>query len=168
MKRFVTMLVILGFLGQAAVALAADAAAVKDAVEIVKKAAALVAKEGAAAYPKLNDPKGEFVKGSIYAFAFSLKEEDKGVLLAHLKESMIGKSLLALKEPETNRKFAQDFVVIAEGAEGKGWTQYKWPKPDVKEVADKATYIMKVPGMPVAVGAGIYDVSKEEAAAIAN
>lgn len=168
MKRFVTMLVIVGFLGQAAIALAADTAAIKDTVEIVKKAAALVAKEGPAAYPKINDPKGEFVKGSIYAFAFSLKAEDKGVLLAHLKEGMLGKSLLALKEPETNRKFAQDFVTIAESPEGKGWTQYKWPKPDAKEVANKATYIMKVPGMEIAVGAGIYDVTKEEAAAVAN
>lgn len=136
---------------------------IKDIVDKVEKAAALAASEGEAAYGKLTDPNGDYVKGSLYVFVFSLNPENKGVLTAHLKPSMVGKSLLALKEPGTNRKFAQDFVSIAESPQGKGWTEYKWAKPDVREVATKATYIMKVPGKELAVGAGIYDVTKAEA-----
>lgn len=136
---------------------------IKDIVDKVERAAALVASEGEAAYGKLTDPNGEFVQGSLYVFVFSLSPENKGVLTAHLKSGMVGKSLLALKEPGTNRKFAQDFVNIAESPQGKGWTEYKWAKPDVREIATKATYIMKVPGKDLAVGAGIYDVTKVEA-----
>lgn len=144
-------------------AFAASAEEVKQVVEKVQKAVALVQKEGNAAYPKLSNPNGEFVSGSLYVFVFSLKPEDQGVLTAHLKPAMVGKSLLALQEPETNRKFAQEFVTIAESPSGKGWTEYKWAKPDAREIAIKATYIMKVPGQPLAVGAGIYDVTKAEA-----
>lgn len=146
---------------------AASAEEIKQVVEKVQKAVALVQKEGDAAYPKLSDPKGEFVSGSLYVFVFSLKPEDTGVLTAHLKPAMVGKSLLALKEPETNRKFAQEFVTIAESPAGKGWTEYKWAKPDAREIAIKATYLMKVPGKPLAVGAGIYDVTKAEAEKVA-
>lgn len=136
---------------------------IKEVVDKVEKAAAMVASEGDAAYGKLTDPAGEFVKGSFYVFVFSLLPETKGVLTAHLKPSMVGKSLLSLKEPGTNRKFAQDFVAIAESPQGKGWTEYQWAKPDVREIAVKATYIMKVPGRDLAVGAGIYDVTKADA-----
>ncbi|MCB2180637.1 MAG: cache domain-containing protein [Desulfobulbaceae bacterium] len=139
---------------------------IKNVVDKVEKAAALVGSEGEAAYGKLTDPDGEFVNGSLYVFVFSLRAENKGVLTAHLKKGMVGKSLLSLKEPGTNRKFAQDFVAIAESAPGKGWTEYKWAKPNVREIAVKATYIMKVPGHELAIGAGIYDVTKAEAEAV--
>lgn len=136
---------------------------IQSVVTRVEKAVALIQSEGDSAYPKLVDPKGEFVGGSDYVFVFSLKEEDKGVLTLHIKEGMIGKSLMGLKEPDTNRKFAQDFVIIAESQEGRGWTEYKWSRPDQKVIDIKATYIMKVPGKPLAVGSGIYGVTKAEA-----
>lgn len=163
MAFLVVMAVI--FLGQNGFA-GATKEEVQAVVTRVEKAVALVQAEGDAAYPKLVDPKGEFVGGSDYMFVFSLKEEDKGVLTLHIKEGMIGKSLMGLKEPDTNRKFAQDFVIIAESPEGRGWTEYKWSRPDQKVIDIKATYIMKVPGKPLAVGSGIYGVTKAEAEAI--
>ncbi|MBU0993687.1 MAG: cache domain-containing protein [Proteobacteria bacterium] len=138
---------------------------IQAVVTRVEKAVALIQAEGETAYPKLVDPNGEFVGGSDYVFVFSLKEAEKGVLTCHVKEGMVGKSLMGFKEPGTNRKFAQDFVIIAESPEGKGWTEYKWSRPDIREIDTKATYIMKVPGKELAVGSGIYGVTKDEAIA---
>ena len=147
-------------------AFAASKEEIRAVVTRVQKAVALIQSEGESCYPKLVDPSGEFVGGSDYVFIFSLKEAEKGTLTLHIKEGMIGKSLMGLKEPGTNRKFAQDFVLIAESPEGKGWTQYQWSRPDKREIDTKATYIMKVPGKQLAVGSGIYGVTKEEAEAV--
>ena len=57
-----------------------------------------------------------------------------------------------------------DFVRIAK-EEGAGWSEYYWPKPSTKTIAVKTSYIMKVPGKERFVGAGVYDLTKEEAEA---
>lgn len=163
--RFAVSFAVCCCLFLASAAFAATTQDIRKVVDKVDKAAAMVASEGEAAYSELTDPDGEFVDGSFYVFVFSLRPENKGVLTAHLKQGMVGKSLLSLKEPGTNRKFAQDFVAIAESGAGKGWTEYKWAKPNVREIAVKATYIKKVPGHDLAVGAGIYDVTRAEAEA---
>ena len=47
------------------------------------------------------------------------------------------------------------FKDIANGP-GKGWTEYWWPKPGEKKPSLKRTYIMRVPGQNLYIGAGYY------------
>ena len=167
-RKIIVGLALVGFCVSLAVngAFAASKEEIRAVVTRVQKAVALIQSQGESCYPQLVDPNGEFVGGSDYVFVFSLNEAEKGTLTLHIKQGMIGKSLMGLKEPGTNRKFAQDFVLIAESPEGKGWTEYQWSRPDIREIDTKATYIMKVPGKPLAVGSGIYGVTKEEAEAV--
>ena len=73
---------------------------------------------------------------------------------------------MGLKDVKGNM-FAAEFVSIAK-EKGKGWSEYWWPKPGEKTASLKASYIMRVPGQDMLVGAGVYDISKKDAIAIAG
>ncbi|MCP4119719.1 MAG: hypothetical protein GY737_30815 [Desulfobacteraceae bacterium] len=142
---------------------AANPENIKQVYDNVQTAVSAIEKNGPAIYPELAKLNSPYNKGSYYIFVVSLEEGKKGEFLAHPTLQLVGRNIMTLKEPRTNRKFGQEIVQIAESPEGCGWTTYYWVKPDVKKILPKASYIMKVPGMPVAVGAGIYEVTKEEA-----
>ncbi len=144
------MLVILG-LTSVGFALADDAA---DTKALVEKGVAMVKEKGVDATLKaIGDPKGPFVKGELYLFAGSL---DKVTASAHpfAADKLVGPDLTNLKDPKGNQFFVK-FKEVAEKP-GTGWVEYWWPKPGEKDPALKKTYIMRVPGEKLYIGAGYY------------
>ncbi len=130
----------------------ADQAA--DTKALVEKGVAAVKEKGLEpALKEMGDPKGPFVKGDLYLFAGSM---DKVTLLAHpfAKDKLVGPDLSKMKDSKGNEFFVK-FKEIAEKP-GSGWVEYMWPKPGAKDPSLKKTYIMRVPGKPVYVGAGYY------------
>jgi hypothetical protein len=124
----------------------------------VKKAVDLIVAKGAnEAFPLLSDPNGAYVDGDLYVFTYNME----GTIVQHLRPKLVGKNMMNIKDKK-GKCLACDFVRIAK-EEGAGWSQYYWPKPSTKKLAVKVSYIMKVPGQELFVGAGVYDLTKEEA-----
>ena len=130
----------------------------QEIVQKVEEAATLIEEKGEAAFPVIRDPKGPFVWKDSYIFVYSLD----GTIVAHLNPQLEQKNLIGIKDIKGNM-FAAEFVAIAKSESGRGWSEYWWPKPGEKEASQKVSYIMKVQGKDFLVGAGVYDLSKEEA-----
>ena len=122
-----------------------------DAVAIVKEAEALVRSEGQeAALAAINDPKGPFVKGSLYVMAYDIKDAK---LLAHpINPKLIGKDLLNV--PDTDGKFFRKEILEVAKTKGEGWVNYSYQNPETKAVEQKTTYVRRVDDLILA--AGIY------------
>jgi cytochrome c len=152
MRRFLVVGLVLS-LGLLMVGTAiADKAA--DTKALVAKGAAMVKSKGkAAALKAIGDPKGPFVVGDLYLFAGPL---DKVTLSAHpfAAAKTVGKDLSKFKDPKGNLVFVM-FKDLA-NKKGDGWVEYWWPKPGAKEPSLKRTYILRVPGENLYIGAGYY------------
>jgi len=122
-----------------------------DAVSLVKKAAASVQAAGKdATLAAINDPKGPFVKGTLYVFAFSMD----GTTLAHsANPKLVGKNLSELKDSD-GKLFIGEFIATAKSPSGHGWIDYNWTNPQTKKIEPKSSYIEKVGDMLF--GCGIY------------
>jgi cytochrome c len=126
-------------------------------VSLVEKSVQLIQEKGPeAAFPVLSDPEGEFVDGELYVFTYDMD----GTIVQHLRPRLVGKNMMNIKDKE-GKCLACDFVRIAK-EEGRGWSQYWWPKPGSREVSVKVSYIMKVPNHELFVGAGVYDLTRED------
>lgn len=126
---------------------------------LVEKAVKLVEEKGDAVFPLLSDPNGEFVDGDLYIFTYNMD----GTIIQHLRPKLVGMNMMNIMDKK-GKCIGCDFVRIAK-EEGAGWSEYYWPKPSTKTIAVKTSYIMKVPGKERFVGAGVYDLTKEEAEA---
>jgi len=135
--------------------MAGEGATKDECVAKAKEAASLVNELGAeTAYTKINDPKGPFVWKDTYVFALTA---DTASITAHpFKPGLIGKNLIGIKDVNGKMFFAE-FVQVAQSDKGAGWVSYMWPKPGVKKPSPKISYIYKVPGKNIAMGAGIYE-----------
>ena len=148
MKKFVAV-----FLTMMASLLATSAIAgpKEDAVALVEKAIAhvkAVGKEKALA--DFNDPKGAFVKGDIYVFAYSMD----GMITAHpMNAKLIGKDMTEVKDSD-GKPFTKEFIATVKGP-GKGWVDYNWTNPTSKKVEAKTSYVAKATD-DMFVGCGIY------------
>jgi cytochrome c len=154
-KSIYSMLVICLSLFLATSGFAAEGATKEECIAKAKEAAAMVNELGAeAAYAKINDPKGPFVWKNTYVFALTA---DTASITAHpFKPGLIGKNLLGIKDVNGKMFFAE-FVEVAQSGTGAGWVSYMWPKPEEKKPSPKISYIYRVPGENLAMGAGIYE-----------
>lgn len=145
--------------------LAAPAFAAVTATDVkakVDKAAAYLADKGPAGLAEFSDTQSEWAQPP-YIFVYDLK----GTIIAHgSNPKLVGKNLMGLKDVKGNM-FAAEFVAIAKD-KGHGWSEYWWPKKGEKEASLKASYIKRVPGQDMLVGAGIYGYSKDQATAEAG
>jgi cytochrome c len=150
-KAFILGLGVIFGLVCAGLAIADDAA---DAKALVEQGVAMVKEKGPeAALKSIGNPRGPFVKGDLYLFAGSM---DKVTLLAHpfAADKLVGPDLAAFKDSKGNQFFTK-FKEIAEKP-GSGWVEYWWPKPGAKDSSLKKTFIMRVPGQNMYIGAGYY------------
>ncbi len=122
-----------------------------DAVALVQKAAAHVQAAGKdKALADFSLAQSDFVKGSLYVFAYSMD----GVIIAHpMNNKLIGKNMTDVKDAD-GKLFTQDFIATAKSAAGKGWVDYRWTNPTTKKIEAKSSYIEKVGD--IFVGCGIY------------
>lgn len=100
---------------------------------------------------------------SNYVFVNDLK----GKTLMHIKSSLIGRVLIALKD-DTGKRFFADFSEVAKSGQttkdgtpyynGSGWVDYRWTKPGDETFYPKTSYVKgcRMGNQNVYVGAGIY------------
>ncbi|MDX2493454.1 MAG: cache domain-containing protein [Desulfuromusa sp.] len=130
-------------------------ATVAECIEMSKQAAEMILQDKDAALTEISNKNGKFVWKDSYVFVMDLK----GKMLAHPMMPGLMKMKSLLSTPDKNTKNPKmlfvDFVVLA-GTKGEGWVDYMWPKPGSTTPMRKETYIYRVPGTPIFVGAGIY------------
>ena len=96
----------------------------EDATKFVNDAAAAAAKDKAATLAELSNPKGRFVKGEIYAFAFDLT----GTVVAHpINSKLIGKNTLAM--PYADGKLWREEAIGGVNARGEATVSYRYKNP---------------------------------------
>ena len=139
-------------------ALAKDKATPKEVKAKVQEAVKMLQEKGDEGLKILNTKNNPFVWKDTYVFVYNLD----GKMIAHpVAPHLLNKDMMAIKDVD-GKLFTGEFLEIAKG-KGHGWSDYKWPKPGSREPSQKVSYIMKVPGKPWLVGAGIYDFTKAEA-----
>ena len=143
-------LVILGFAINAG---AQQAATREECVLKCHEAAALINSKGMDEAIKLiGDPHGRFVWKDSYVFLMNLD----GKMLAHPMQPELTKLPHCLLITDaTDKALFVSFVNLARSA-GQGWVEYMWPRPGKTSPSKKISYIYRVPGQDVFVGAGIY------------
>jgi len=155
MRRIIiiTLVVVLG-LCLAALAFA-DSATKEEVIVKVKEAATMITKQGQdAAFKEINNKKGKFVWKDTYVFAIDLE----GTMLARaFRQTAIGNNLTNWKDKsDPPKQPIKEMVDLAKG-KGKGWVEYLWYKPGEKALSKKISYIYRVPGQNLLLGAGIYE-----------
>jgi signal transduction histidine kinase len=97
-----------------------------------------------------SDPKGEFVRGDMYIFAYDFD----GKLLAHpYLHSLIGRNNLDLVDP-SGVHFLRNLIVLAKS--GKGFAYNVYPNPNKANQTElKLLYVLKVDD-DLWIGSGIY------------
>ncbi len=91
------------------------------------------------ALQEISNPKGKWVKGELYVFAYDLS----GVVIAHpINPKLIGKNLIDGPDA-AGKTFRKDIAEVAK-TKGTGWVDYKYKNPSTNKVEDKSTYLRKV------------------------
>lgn len=124
-----------------------------DAVALVQRAADFIKHNGRArALAAFNAPKGDFVDGELYIFAFDLKGD--GTVRANgAFPHLVGKNLMGLTDPD-GVAITRKILETANSKEGKGWIHYKWPNAmHGRNVEAKTSYIERAGDL--AIGCGI-------------
>ncbi len=132
----------------------ADTVANKDECVIkCHEAAALVNSKGLEEAKKIiGDPQGPYVWKNSYVFLMNLD----GKMLAHpIKPELTRRDHVLLITDPTDKALFVHFVNMARNP-GHGWVDYLWPKPGKNTPWKKITYIYRVPGTDLFVGAGVY------------
>jgi signal transduction histidine kinase len=119
---------------------------------VIKQCVAMFQEQGReAALKAINDPNGPFAKGDLYVFALNMDNK----MLAHpLDKKILNLSMSNVVDANGERFFTK-MKEIAE-KQGSGWVEYTWAKPGEEGAKRKKSYIMKVPGEELYVGAGYY------------
>lgn len=124
----------------------------EEAKALVDKAVAHIEAVGVdRAFKEFNDPSGSWVKGELYILAYDYKGNN---LVLGSNPKMNGKNLWDIKSPD-GKFVVQEFVDLVK-TKGSGWVNYQWSNPESKKIANKTTYVTKVPGMDAMIGCGIY------------
>jgi methyl-accepting chemotaxis protein len=115
-----------------------------------RAAAKLLATEGEAAFSRLES--APFRSGDDYVFVFDWQ----GKLVVHAMPAYHGVDVR--RERDVNGKaFGQEFIAVAQSAAGEGWVEYWWPRPRGGAPQRKRSYIVRVSGRELGVGAGVYE-----------
>ena len=117
-----------------------------EAKAMAVNAAALLQQNGPdKAFPVFDAPGGPFHDRDLYVMVY----DDTGKNVAHgANAALIGKNLMGLKD--TDGVFVVRGIVAVKT---EGWVDYKWPNPVTKKLAAKTTYVVRVGGYLVGVGA---------------
>ena len=157
MKRFsvtlgvaLVIFLVFSFVGVGA---AEKKATKEECVAKVKQAAKLIKEIGLeTALQKMNDPNGPFIWKDTYVFAF---DSETCKMLAHKSPKFIGFMAKNLKDVN-GKLYFQEFLHVA-NTKGEGWVSYVYPKTRGGIPEPKISYILKVSGEKVILGAGIYE-----------
>jgi cytochrome c len=120
---------------------------------LVVKAAALVDKEGKAAFVEFRKKGSEWFHGDTYLFAYDMKAN---VLLNPAFPQREGTNVSGQKD--ANGKLLHQAIIHEAETHGAGWVDYMFPKPGQTEPSQKWAYVKKVTidGVPGLVASGFY------------
>lgn len=122
-----------------------------DCVNLVNKCIDFFQKNGRDYTLKVLSCKGPFTDKELYVFALSMDN----IMLAHpYKKKLIGQNMDEYKDVKGKKLFRR-FRNIVE-AKGEGWVDYWWAKPGEKGEFLKRSFVKRIPGENVYVGAGYY------------
>jgi cytochrome c len=119
-----------------------------EAQAMAKKAVDLLKSAGKEkAFPEFNQKGGKFSDRDLYVFV----SDFTGKTVSHgANEKLIGRDMSQIKDVDGKAFVA---AMVEQGKTGKaGWTDYKWPNPQTKEIEAKSTYCEPVESMIVCVG----------------
>ena len=152
MKRIT--LAVLGIAVSLCLAGSAFAEATKDeCVAKTKESAAMVNEKGLdAAVAEINKKDGKFVWKDSYVFLMDFD----GKMLAHpMSPALIGTNVLDRRD-KADKLLFKEFVEVAK-SKGEGWVDYMWANPGDPAPRKKISYIYRVPGKDLLMGAGIWE-----------
>jgi cytochrome c len=128
--------VILGLVFSLPNGMAADHGSRDEAVAMVEKALALLAKDGPKAMAAFNDKNGGFVDRDLYIVVF----DAKGAILAHgANNALIGVNLMEAKDPD-GVPFIQEIMKSSREHPDGGWVTFKFTNPVTKKIGLKTSY----------------------------
>jgi cytochrome c len=129
-----------------------------DCAVLVAKAVNFVKEKGPEYSCKVfSASKGPFIDRELYIFVCSMDN----VMLGHpYRLDLIGQSVSDYKDVKGVLLF-KEFKKVAE-EQGEGWVHYWWAKPAEKGEFAKASFIKRVPGQNLYVGAGYYKAAGNE------
>lgn len=109
-----------------------------EAKAMSEKAELLVNEKGDEAYAEFSKEGSDFLQKDLYVFCMDLE----GKMLSHAKKpDLVGKNLIDFDK--YGDKLFVKMIEVAKGEEGKGWVDYKWPRPGSEEITEKTSYIIK-------------------------
>jgi len=87
---------------------------------------------------EFSKPKGEFIQGELYMFAYDFS----GISKAHgANPKLVGKNLYKLKDG-SGKMLIQELIKTSKT--GEGWVDYKWSHPATKKITDKTSFVKKI------------------------
>lgn len=134
----------------ASVGFAAERGTAQECVALAKKGIAAYKANGPEkTFAEINETK-KFAEKDLYLFVGTIKP---GPNLAHgANPKLVGKEGLTDLRDVDGKYFVREFSEVANGKEGKGWVDYKWPNPVTKAVEQKSTYVERVDNLFFACG----------------
>ena len=119
----------------------------EDAARMVNDAAAAVVKDKAIGVAEIGNPKGRFVKGELYVFAYDLT----GTMVAHpINAKLVGKNLIDV--PDAGGKMFRKEIIDGVKASGTATVEYKYKNPQSGAIENKVTYCKKAADLAVCAG----------------
>ena len=145
------MIITIGF------ATAEENATPEEVIAKVKAAAEFLSKEGEAGLAQFNDPKGPWVHKDTYVFVTNCSTD---VMVGHPMSTVLGAKVSGIMDKKDGTyPVGVNLCKVVENPNG-GWVEYFWTKLGSDVPVRKITYMLKVPGQPYEVGAGIYNSDK--------
>ncbi|MDJ0949107.1 MAG: cache domain-containing protein [Alphaproteobacteria bacterium] len=135
-----------------------------EVVAKVRKAAALLAREGEAGLEVIRDRRSEFTWKDTYVFVVNC-EADEVLANPAFPERQGGD--IKQHTDYNGKQYGLELCKTAQ-LPGGGWVEYVWLKPGGEVPLRKISFVMSVEGRPYQLGAGIYDktVRLEDLAAV--
>ena len=132
----------------------ADSATKDECMAKGKETAQFINEKGLeAAVAELNKKDGKFAWKDSYVFLMDFS----GKMLGHPNPKLVGVNTLEMTDKaEKGKPIFKEFVAVAKD-KGEGWVDYMWPKPGETTPVKKVSYIYRVPGKDLLVGAGYYE-----------
>lgn len=132
---------------------AEEKATKEECVTMCNKALAVAKEKGVdEMLRQIGDINGPFVWKDSYIYAINI---DNNQVVAHpIKPALVGKDMSGIKDISGKMFFVEKINVAKD--KGEGWVDYMWPKPGEKKPSPKSAYVIKVPGAPYAISAGVY------------
>jgi cytochrome c len=125
----------------------------KQTEALVNKAAALIDKNGKAAFAEFRKKDSEWFHDDTYLFSYDM---NANVLLNPAFPKREGTNVHGQKDAK-GKLFHDEIIKTAETM-GSGWVDYMFPKPGQTEPSQKWTYVKRVTidGVPGLIGSGFY------------